>query len=126
MDPRTVPIAMLYFGSIQAFACGSLNEERSEVRAMAIARLDCPSDWLGPHVEEADDAPVRHWSASCNHRAVRISCSNRGCSEEVQRPRLLCDMPLELTAHPDGGGASSMDSANPAPLREAEPSTTGP
>lgn len=80
---------------------------------MATERLDCPADWLGPHIEEADDAPVRHWSASCNHRAVRITCTHQGCSDEVQRPRLLCDLPIEM---------SSQRASGPVPTVASDPS----
>lgn len=107
MERRIVPFAMLYLcAPLVSSGCATLSEERSQVRAMVVERLDCPADWHGPHVEEADDSPVRHWSASCDHRAVRITCARQGCSEEVERPRLLCDMPLELSSRAAAAGAS--------------------
>jgi hypothetical protein len=114
MQRRTAAVATLCSCAFWALGCASLSDERAQVRAMALERLDCPSNWLGPHIEEADDSPVRHWSASCNYRSIRITCERQGCSEDVQRPRLLCDMPFELSSKADGG----VEAARPASVSE--------
>jgi hypothetical protein len=119
---RAALVAMLCLGApLLLPSCASLNDERAQVRAMALERLDCPQSWLGPHIEEADDSPVRHWSASCNHRALRITCSHEGCSEDVQRPRLLCDSPFELFTKSDGGIDGATEASPSSQVQPDEP-----
>lgn len=116
MEQRATIFATLHLcAALLASGCATMSEERTHVIAMATERLDCPANWQGPHIEEGDEAPVRHWSASCNHRSVRITCTNQGCSAEVQRPRLLCDSPLEM---------SSQRAASPAPAATPDPATS--
>jgi hypothetical protein len=118
MVGRAATIAILSLSALLLLpSCASLSDERAQVRAMVLERLDCPQSWLGPHVEEADDSPVRHWSASCDHRALRITCTNGGCSEDVQRPRLLCDMPFELSTKADAG----LEAAAPPAVESTDP-----
>ena len=52
------PFACCYLcGASWPAGCATLSEERAKVTAMATARLDCPADWIRPHVEESGRLP---------------------------------------------------------------------
>ena len=93
MMGRYQAYAMLFVGAgLPAFGCGSLSDERAHVLAMASDHLDCRGEPLHPRVDD-EGASVRHWNATCAHRSVRITCDDRGCNQDVEHPKILCDLP---------------------------------
>ena len=97
-------------------ACGpTLQQESDHVRAIAVKHLDCRESDLNPKIDDPE-TKVRQWSVTCNHRTVRIACENDQCSEEVKRPKLLCDTPMSQFLNGGAGvqlmGASSTPAAS--------------
>ena len=82
---------------LASLGCAALGDERANVLTIASEHLDCRTEPLIPRVDD-EEAPVRHWYASCDHRSVRITCAHEGCSQELERPRLMCDMPVHFPA----------------------------
>jgi hypothetical protein len=78
--------------------CAGLNEEREGVRSIAERHLDCPKGVVTRLDVDDGNLLERHWIARCNYQSVRVTCTRRGCSEEVQPLHLLCDSPIGLLA----------------------------
>ena len=98
--------------------CAGLNEEREGVRAIAERHLDCPNRIVTRLDVDDGNLLERHWIASCNYQSVRVTCSRRGCSQEVQRVHFLCDFPIAALARADGGVSLPPSSIAAAPHGE--------
>jgi hypothetical protein len=91
-------------------ACAGLNEEREGVRAIAERHLDCANGIVSRLDVDDGNLLERHWIAGCNHQSIRVTCTHRGCSEEVQPVHLLCDLPIGVLARGDAGAATPVSS----------------
>jgi hypothetical protein len=90
--------------------CAGLNEEREGVRTIAERHLDCPNGIVSRLDVDDGNLLERHWIASCGYHSVRVTCSRRGCSDEVAPVHLLCDFPIGMLLHNDGGTTTAPSS----------------
>ncbi len=86
----------------------SINEERQRVQTIAEHHMDCPGSSFVIHVDD-EDMPTRQWTVRCEYQTIRVSCTRKGCSDEVERVRLLCTAPAELRSNTGSTAAKTGD-----------------
>ena len=96
MDNRCVwRASVLAFFSFTVVGCASTTAERQRVEAIAQRRMNCSSGRFS--IDLHDEAVgKRTWTVQCDFRAIRVSCTEGRCSDEVERLRMFCEWPPEL------------------------------